>query len=1099
MQQGNFYFLTGQYRVLYEQARKAETYLQTDAEICAIVCRKSLEEMVRWMFDTDRQLDVIHDEDENTLNALMYKPDFTKLVGRQLLTDITAIRRTGNLAVHSDRHKKITTKDAYTCLINLHAFAQWLVSYYGDTIYREPFKASKIQEEAAGVEIVAEVKLAVAVLSEEPLVPALTETATGIEYHSPSEKLTRELYIDILLKEAGWIVGETNTVAEYQLKHSEAGVDRADYVLFGNDGKPLALVEAKKTTINGRDQGLGQAKRYADALEKEFGRRPIIFVSNGFEHDIWDDLNYPYRQVYGFYSKEDLETLLNRRLIEKPLSGQPVNTTIAGRYYQIEAIQRAKEALDGHRRDLLFIMATGSGKTRTAAAMVDVLTKTNKVKRILFLADRTPLVSQAKNAFNDYLPQLTSVNLTKDKTSDQVRMVFSTYQTMINQIDNEFDGERRLFTTGYFDLIIFDEVHRSIYQKYRSIFNYFDGIRLGLTATPKSETEKDTYDLFKLEAGVPTFSYELNKAVEDEFLRPPAALSVPLKFLRQGIKYAELSPEDKIKYEETFATSDDDIPDEIDSAALNEWLFNEDTVNKVLQLLMDKGHKVNNGDTIGKTIIFAKNQKHANFIAACFNHLYPQLKGHYLQVVTHSSDKPEAAIDLFKQADKMPQIVVSVDMLDTGIDVPEILNLVFFKPVRSSSKYWQMIGRGTRLCPDVFGIGLDKKDFYIFDFCGNIEFFGDNPAGVEPGLTVSLKQRVFLLKVELAVTLEKFAADDELNEYRATLLNELHQEILLLNQDSFVNRQHLRLIIAFADRNHWNSLTEDKLRDLKKSIVPLLINSDPDFDARKFDAIAYRLMNAYLNDDKTLNKFITIVKDTATLLLKQTTIPQVATKKDLLLSLTNDTLWQNITIPRVEHIRQEIRELMKFIEKENQAKIYTNITDELTGEITLMDIIVPFVGLDTYNKRVASFIRKHQNYLAISKIKTNQPISTDELEQIKTLLFEEEPEAAVHLDEILKGRDFIAFIRSIIGLDAVAAKALFAEFINRPGITAPQMTFMDTLINYLTKNGTIDRSMLFDRPFTDINQQGVSGVFKDEDTVKIISIIDGFNQSSNIA
>jgi type I restriction enzyme R subunit len=1098
MQQGNFYFLTGQYRVFYEQARKAETYLQTDAEICAIVCRKSLEEMVRWMFDTDRQLDVIHDEDENTLNVLMYKPGFTNLVGRQLLTDITAIRRTGNLAVHSDRHKKITTKDAYTCLINLHALAQWLVSYYGDTIYREPFKASKIQEEEA-VEVVAAVKNEIEVLAEEPLADAVAQTAKGIEYHSPSEKLTRELYIDILLKEAGWIVGETNTVAEYSLKHSEAGADRADYVLFGNDGKPLAVVEAKKTTVDGRDKGLGQAKRYADALEKEFGRRPIMFVSNGFEHDIWDDLHYPYRQVYGFYSKEDLETLMNRRLIEKPLSGQPVNTTIAGRYYQIEAIQRAKEALDSHRRDLLFIMATGSGKTRTAAAMVDVLTKTNKVKRILFLADRTPLVSQAKNAFNDYLPQLTSVNLTKDKTSDQVRMVFSTYQTMINQIDNEFDGERRLFTTGYFDLIIFDEVHRSIYQKYRSIFNYFDGIRLGLTATPKSETEKDTYDLFKLEAGVPTFSYELNKAVEDEFLRPPAALSVPLKFLRQGIKYAELSPEDKIKYEETFATSEDDIPDEIDSAALNEWLFNEDTVNKVLQLLMDKGHKVNNGDTIGKTIIFAKNQKHANYIATCFNHLYPQLRGHYLQVVTHSSDKPEAAIDLFKQADKMPQIVVSVDMLDTGIDVPEILNLVFFKPVRSSSKYWQMIGRGTRLCPDVFGIGSDKKDFYIFDFCGNIEFFGDNPAGVESSLTISLTQRVFLLKIELAVTLEKFVEDDELNEYRTTLLNELHQEILLLDQDSFVNRQHLRLIITFADRNHWNNLTEDKIRDLKKNIVPLLINSDPDFDARKFDAIAYRLMNAYLNDDKALNKFITIVKDTATSLLKQTTIPQVAAKKNLLLSLTNDAFWQNISIPRVEHIREEIRELMKFIEKENQAKIYTNITDELTGEITLMDIIVPYIGLDTYNKRVASFIRKHENYLAISKIKTNQPISTDELEQIKTLLFEEEPEAAEHLDEILKGRDFIAFIRSIIGLDAVAAKALFAEFINRPGITAPQMTFMDTLINYLTNNGTIDRSMLFDRPFTDINQQGVSGVFKDEDTVKIISIIDVFNHSSNIA
>jgi type I restriction enzyme R subunit len=1087
---GNFYFLNGDFEGFYQPARKSETFLQQDEEACAIFCRKALEEMVIWMFDNDRQLETIHPDEESTLNILMNKPGFIRRVGQSLYTDVNAIRRTGNLAVHVNHKKKVTTKDAYTCLLNLHSFAQWLVSAYGDTVYRDPFSASKIQES-----VTPEIKL----LAEEPIAVAVTETEAGIEYHSPSEKLTRELYIDILLKEAGWMVGDGNTIAEYNLKHSESGLDKADYVLFGNDGKALAVVEAKKTTADGKDKGLGQAKRYADALEKEFGKRPVMFVSNGFEHFLWDDTNYPYRQVQGFYSKEDLETLTNRRLIEKPLSSQAVNADIAGRYYQIEAIQRAKEALDAHKRDLLFIMATGSGKTRTAAALVDVLTKTNKAKRILFLADRTPLVSQAKNSFNDYLPQLTSVNLTKDKTSDQVRMVFSTYQTMINCIDNEFEGDRRLFTVGYFDLVIFDEVHRSIYQKYKAIFNYFDAIRLGLTATPKAETQRDTYELFHCEPGVPTFGYELTTAVADKYLRPPLALKVPLKFPRQGIKYAELSDEDKERYEDTFAEGSDFMPEEIDSSALNEWLFNQNTVNKVLQLLIDKGLKVNNGDTIGKTIIFAKNQNHAKFIEACFNNMYPMLKGHFLQVVTHASDKPEQAIDFFKRADKLPQIVVSVDMLDTGIDVPEILNLVFFKSVKSSAKYWQMIGRGTRLCPDVFGVGKDKQNFYVFDYCGNLEFFGDNPAGIEPSATVSLTQRIFLLKIKLAVTLEPLIDDDELSQFRAALLDEQQTDILSLDRDSFVNRPHLRLIEEFADRHYWNNLTEEKVRNLQRHIAPLILSADSDFDARKFDSVIYRLIDAYLLDDRQLAGFISLVKNAAVALLKQTSIPQVAAKKDLLQSVTKDTYWQNITVHRLENLREDMRSLMKFIEKDNQVKVYTDFADELTGEVEEVDIIGSIPGLETYNQRVASFIRKHANYIAISKIKNNEPISSEELEQLKQLLFIEDPDAAKHLDEVLGDKDLTQFIRTVIGLDAKAAKALFADFINREGINAEQINFIDTLINFLTINGSLSKEMLFDRPFTDINQNGVVGVFKDDDTGKILSIIDRFNQTSHTA
>jgi type I restriction enzyme R subunit len=458
----NFNFLNPAFSQFFTQSQKAENFLQLDPEACAIFCRKSLEEMVYWMFETDRQIESVYEDEDYNLANLMHKPSFIRLIGQTLFTDINGIRKAGNIAVHNNKKKKVTQKDAYTCIINLHAFAQWLASNYGDKLVSEPFSIDKIGEKPNAItQQLAEILLA----------PAnVIQTEEGIKYQSPSEQLTRELYIDVLLKEAGWDIENSNTKAEYILKNSAKGLDRADYVLFGDDGAPLAVIEAKKTTIDGRDQGLQQGKRYADALEKEFGKRPIIFTTNGFEHYLWDDDNYPYRQVQGFYAKEDLETLLNRNIIIKPLASQPVNAAIAGRYYQINAIQNAKETLEKGNRDILFIMATGSGKTRTAAALVEVLTKANWVKRILFLADRNPLVSQAKNNFNDYLPQLTAVNLGKDKNADQVRMVFSTYQTIIHCIDKEQKDDRKLYTVGHFDLVIFDEVHRSIYQKYKAIF-----------------------------------------------------------------------------------------------------------------------------------------------------------------------------------------------------------------------------------------------------------------------------------------------------------------------------------------------------------------------------------------------------------------------------------------------------------------------------------------------------------------------------------------------------------------------------------------------------------------------------------------------------
>jgi type I restriction enzyme R subunit len=431
-------------------------------------------------------------------------------------------------------------------------------------------------------------------------------------------------------------------------------------------------------------------------------------------------------------------------------------------------------------------MATGTGKTRVSASIIDLLSKANWVKRVLFLADRNALIHQAKTNLNDYLPNLPAVDLTREKEDEGSRIVFSTYQTMINMIDGEADGDNRFYGVGHFDLIIFDEIHRSVYNRYRAIFKYFDGLRIGLTATPKSEADRDTYALFNMQPNNPTYAYELDQAVGDGYLVPPKAISVPIKFQRSGIRYAELSDDEKIKYEEQFTDPlTGEFPDEIDAAALNNWLFNTDTVDKAIGHLMQNGIKVEGGDKLGKTIIFARSHKHAKFIEERFNLQYPQYKGEFMKVIDHHEEYRYDLLNKFKGKDKMPQIAVTVDMLDTGIDVPEVTNLVFFKPVRSSSKFWQMIGRGTRLCTDLFGPGMDKKEFIIFDFCENFEFFNNKPKGVEGASGKSLSQRLFEIRLKLSFILLNDESA-ELKEYGKAILQGLVEQTQALNTESFV-------------------------------------------------------------------------------------------------------------------------------------------------------------------------------------------------------------------------------------------------------------------------------------------------------------------------
>jgi type I restriction enzyme, R subunit len=728
----NFSFLIADFPTLHTDAVEAEQLTLLSPKAAAIFCRSTLENAVNWLYDHDPKLSRPF---KSELSALMHEHCFASQFNQTMLGELHLIRKTGNVAAHG---KKVSQQDALASLKYLFRFLRYLVTYYGKhapapQVFDEGLIPSgKAQPESAEQIVVLQQQLAAkeqaARIAEQVWLKQAEENAQlkaqlqqqqaelaarkqarektiSFEQAVPllvSEAESRRRYIDLSLKECGWDNLKEGTDLEFEVTGMPAstnptGKGYVDYVLWGDDGLPLAVVEAKKTMADAK-KGKHQAELYANCLEAKTGQRPIIFYSNGFETHLWDDQFYPERDLQGFYSKEELQLLIARRQSRTDLREFKVNAEIAERAYQLEAIKRVAEnfgatnkqgELRGRARQSLLVMATGSGKTRTAAAIVDMLTKCNWAKRVLFLADRNALVTQAKNAFNEYLPNLSAIDLTKEKEDNGTRLVFSTYPTIMNRIDNINEGER-FYGVGHFDLIIVDEAHRSVYQKYKAIFAYFDALLVGLTATPKTDIDHNTYGLFGIEDDNPTFAYELDSAVKEGFLVPPKAMSVPLKFIREGVSYHQLSDREKAEFEEKFGDpTTGEVPDEIDSAALNSWLFNTDTVDKVLAHLMQDGIHVQGGEKLGKTIIFAKNHTHAMFIEERFNKNYPEYGGKFLRVIDNYESKAQSLLETFvdKYEEKDPQIAVSVDMMDTGVDVLRVVNLVFFKQVKSATKF----------------------------------------------------------------------------------------------------------------------------------------------------------------------------------------------------------------------------------------------------------------------------------------------------------------------------------------------------------------------------------------------------------------------------
>lgn len=924
--------------------------------------------------------------------------------------------------------------------------------------------------------------------------------------HDYDEAATRDLFIDLLLKEAGWALGDARD-REYEVQGMPNGQNKGfvDYVLWSGE-VPLAIVEAKRSRRSAKE-GEQQARLYADCLEKQTGHRPVIYGTNGYEHWMWDDTTSPPRPVQGFHTRDELELMAQRRTRRKPLASLPIAPGIVERHYQQRAIRRIAETFerDQHRKALV-VMATGAGKTRTVIALVDLLMRAGWVKRVLFLADRVALVNQAVNAFKAHLPDAAPVNLVTDRATEG-RVYVSTYPTMMGLINEGAGGSERRFGVGHFDLIVVDEAHRSIYQKYRAIFSYFDALLVGLTATPKDEIDRNTYSLFGLESGVPTDAYGLDDAIAEGYLAPPKAISVPLQFQREGIRYADLSDDEKDQWDALeWDEEGSEAPEAVSAEAVNQWLFNTDTVDKMLALLMERGHKVAGGDRLGKTIVFARNQPHAEFIAERFNANYPQYRGEFARVITFKTEYAQSLIDDFSQKDRAPHIAISVDMLDTGIDVPEVVNLVFFKIVRSKAKFWQMVGRGTRLCKDLYGPDQDKKDFFIFDFCQNLEFFSQELEGSEGALAQPLSQRLFNARLELLSLLDQRLKTQGVAEdtppalaltegaIRNDIAALLHRTVEGMPLANFMVRPQRRWVETWAQADAWKQPTAEQLAEVSEHLSGLPTSvRDNDEDAKRFDALMMGTQFALLRQEPALARLQTRVQQLASGLLELANVPSVREHLLLIEAIAGEEWWQDVTLPILEQARRKLRGLIKLIEKTSRKVVYTDFEDAL-GETTEVDLplVASAVDFDRFRAKAKIFLRAHEDRLALHKLRRNQPLTATDLTELEALLHEAggsdrdiERARALHTSLPL-------FIRSLVGLDRGAATAAFAGLIATGTASAGQLQFVEEIVRHLTEHGAMPAERLYESPFTDIHAQGPDGVFDTQRVEQLFKALEQF-------
>lgn len=992
---------------LYRFCSSAEELQVCMPDLSAISARRALEYIVHSLY----QMKNLNVSERASLYELVEGEPFKEFIGdERVMMAVHYVRKVGNCGAHA---ATVSKKESFFCLLNIYNVVGAILLKLKVVESIKPFDRNLIPEALRGP--VMTPPKAVHITPSDKLVEIVDKE--DVESNTPVEVLptdiseaeTRRMYIDLMLREAGWGILDTDGLVqpskacievELQGMPNTHDVGFADYVLFGSNGKPLAVIEAKRTSASAV-KGKYQAELYADCLEKQYGVRPVIYYTNGFQTYIIDGLGYPPRRLYSFHTEDDLERMLQKRG-RKDITDFSIKDHITDRYYQKTAIKAVCEHYNNKHRRGLLVMATGTGKTRVAISLVDVLKRNDWVKNVLFLADRTSLVKQAHKNFVKLLPNETTCVLNESGERDMnARITFSTYQTMINFIDTD----EKLFSVGRFDLIIIDEAHRSIFGKYGAIFNYFDAMLIGLTATPRDEVDKSTYDIFEMEQGSPNYAYELEDAVSDGYLVNYTGFKRGSVILKEGIKYSNLTEREKMQMEQIWEyemtrKALDPSPRmaaettvmyekakyvrDINNNELFTYIHNINTIDKVLQDLMENGLKVQSGERIGKTIIFAYRHTHAELIVERFNALYPEYGAGFCVLIDNQVTYAQDLIDKFEKRDTDPQIAVSVDMLDTGIDVPDVLNLVFFKPVKSRIKFMQMIGRGTRLSQGVFG-DEDKKEFYIFDWCCNFDYFEKNPNGKEVASVQSLTERLFSLRTDIAFHLQHQKYQED------AFAKNLHDETkaLLKGMVSVLSDNHISVrakweqVSHFKESSAWEYISELDTLTLKNDIAPLLPKNTQDENAKKFDVLVLAIELSLLDDDTHANKSVQNVQFVAERLQEKASIPQIQAKMATIKEVLEPVCWENVSLSWLERVRTDLRDLTKFLIGDKKKWFVVDIEDvvsyggESTGIVTRV----------SYKQRILDFLAGNRDLPVLNKIYSMEQLTHADVCELERILW----------------------------------------------------------------------------------------------------------------
>ena len=1072
----NFDYLNGKpgFTRLYNFCHTAEITQQSNPDESALNSRRALECIV----DIIYFLKSFTVEPRATLFQKVDSEDFkTYINDRDLMMRLHYIRKVGNNAAHTG---SVTRKEAFFALLNLYVFVGAVLKKIELIDEIPEFDASLIPQQAPIHASTSEdTKPETEVISQ---YSGRLDTPLVVEKPKDlSEAETRRRFIDLMLRDAGWeicteegvkVPGKACVEIRVQGMPNNHEEGYADYVLYDDDLKPLAVIEAKRTSKD-RSQGYHQAKLYVECLKRECGYEPLYYCSNGFFTEVFDMLEYPKRDVYAFHSKKDLQTMLQNRN-RKNITDMHVNSDIAGRYYQQRAIKAVCESFNEKRRHALLVMATGTGKTRTAIGLTELLMRNNWAKSVLFLADRRSLVRQAYRNFAKLLPNVTTCILSDTKQEERdlnARIIFSTYQTMIKYID----ADQKDFSVGRFSLIFIDEAHRSVFGKFGAIFDYFDALLVGLTATPREDVDRSTYDIFHLEQGIPTDEYSYQNAIDDKFLVPYVTRRKHSEIISDGIRYDQLSEKEKEQLEKIwdYETTEDGLNidtlqnghRDINSNEIFKYVYNKDTVRQVFNDLFSEGLRINNDDTLGKTIIFAFNHNHAQMIVDVFNEDYAVEYGReFCQLIDNKVDYAEDLIDRFCIPTKMPQIAVSVDMLDTGIDVPEVLNLVFFKKVFSKIKFNQMIGRGTRLCPDLLGAGIDKKEFYIFDYCANFEYFNENPDGQTPAPPVSLTERLFNIRAAIATILQRaeYQENDFTKDMHDELKEMLHKQVSELNVNRIDVRRHWEMVFRYQQKENWIALSSLDCLQLELDVAPLLPRPIDDTGAKAFDFIMLNLQlscieKGHEGQAEICKRKVILISEK---LEEKASIPQVMAKIDLIREVKASAFWVDLTMQKLERVRTELRDLIQFLVGKSKQTFSVDIKDIITPE---EGEDLPIDSTMSYKERVMDYLMANNDSPVFKKIKNLEQLDASDIKELERIFWQElgsKDDYDRFSAKSLYGGNIAAFIRSMTHVDYSVAIRKFQDFLQEEDLNSTQMEYLHSIIEYVSKYGDIEKEKI---------------------------------------